>query len=74
MQKRKLTGFGMKIKKRLLEMSMSQRELSEKLGVSEVYLSRIMHGDRGDKTGTKYESQIIEILKLNIKKVKGETA
>lgn len=54
--------FGIEIRKKLLELGMSQKELANQIGASENYIWHITHGRR---KGTKYISQIIEILKLD---------
>ncbi|MFT9496338.1 helix-turn-helix domain-containing protein [Anaerosolibacter sp.] len=60
--KRALTKFGIKVKKRLVEMNMEQRELAKALGVSDSYLADVL---RGDKKGLKYQDAINEILGFN---------
>ncbi|MDF2877620.1 MAG: Helix-turn-helix domain [Clostridia bacterium] len=54
--------FGIEIRKKLLELGMSQKELANQIGASENYIWHITHGRR---KGTKYISQITEILKLD---------
>ncbi len=54
-----LTPLGKKIKKRLIDLNMTQRDLAAMLGVNAVYLTKIMNGTR---TGAKYRKQIAEIL------------
>lgn len=46
MKKRKLTPFGLKVKNKLADLNMSQKELAWKLGTSDVYLSMILYGVR----------------------------
>ena len=68
--KKNLTELGLKIKIRLAERNMTQREFAEELGTSEVYLSRIMHGERnGNK---KYITKIVKML--NLTKPSGKSA
>ena len=55
-----LNIYGLEVKKRLLEIGMSQKELAEKVGTSEVYLSYIV---TGQKKGWKYRDKINEVLK-----------
>ncbi|SKC68575.1 helix-turn-helix domain-containing protein [Maledivibacter halophilus] len=62
--KRKLTSFGIKVKKRLIELNMTQKELANDLGVSESYLADVL---RGEKQGLKYLDEIGSILKLETK-------
>ena len=49
MKKRKLTPFGLKIKNRLVDMNMTQKELAKMLGTSDAYLSMILYGERADR-------------------------
>lgn len=62
MRKRNLTPFGQKVKKRLVEINLTQKKLAEKIGTSEVYLSMILYGER---SGEKYISSIDEILNIS---------
>ena len=55
--------FGVEVKKKLIELNMTQRELANLLGANENYLTDILNGRR---SGKKYRSQIIKILKINI--------
>lgn len=59
--KRKLTPEGVRIKKKLVDKRMSQKELAEQIGCSRQYLTDIMYGMR---SGKKYLPQIYEILDL----------
>nr|WP_312577703.1 helix-turn-helix transcriptional regulator [Sedimentibacter sp.] len=54
---------GIKIKKRLVEKSMTQRELAEKIKMKEQYLTDILSGRR---SGNKYINQIYQELGLNM--------
>lgn len=54
-----LNIYGVKVKKRLLEIGMTQKELAEKVGTSEVYLSYIV---TGKKKGWKHRDKINEVL------------
>lgn len=47
--------FGILVKKRLIELSMTQRELAHEIGVNENYLTDILNGR---KAGTKYKDAI----------------
>ena len=49
MKRRKLTPFGEKVKRKLVEVNMTQKKLAEALGTSEVYLSMILYGERSGK-------------------------
>lgn len=61
MKKRKLTPFGLRVKNRLADLNMTQKELSEKLGTSDAYLSMILYGER---SGNMYIEDIKRILKI----------
>ena len=61
MQKRKLTPFGLSVKNRLADMNMTQKELANRLGTSDAYLSMILYGERA---GTMYIASIKKILDL----------
>ena len=43
---KKLTAFGKKVKKRLIDLDMEQRELAKQLGVSSTTISYILYGER----------------------------
>jgi len=62
MKKRKLTPFGLKVKNRLADLNMTQKELSRKLGTSDAYLSMILYGER---SGNMYIEDIKNILNIN---------
>lgn len=62
MKRRKLTPFGILVRKRLLDLGMTQVQLAEQLGTTKNYLNRIMSGER---SGKKYLSNIISILNLD---------
>lgn len=64
MKKRELTAFGIEVKKKLIELNMTQRQLAEAVGMGEVYLNVILHGER---SGTKYREAITEYLNLSKK-------
>lgn len=68
MQKRQLTPFGVVVKKRLIDLGMTQVQLAEAIGTSKNYLNLILYGDR---SGKKYIPSIIEELKLDSKKFSG---
>lgn len=59
MRKRPLSEFGEIVNKKLIELNMTQKELSSKIGTSEVYLSYIL---RGERAGQKYKDKILKIL------------
>jgi transcriptional regulator with XRE-family HTH domain len=60
--------FGLEIRKKLLELGMTQRELAELVGASEEYIWHITHGRR---KGTKYITKITEVL--NLEQINRET-
>lgn len=51
--------YGTRIKKRLLELGMTQRELAQRMDISEKNLSKILCGDR---KGWKHRDRIEEII------------
>lgn len=53
--------YGKKVKKRLIDLGMSSKELAEKLQVDPRYVSKII---RGERSGLKYRNRIREILKM----------
>lgn len=55
-----LSIYGTKVKKRLIEIGMTQKELSKQLGISQENLSIILSGRR---SGWKHRDRIDEILK-----------
>lgn len=57
--KARLTPFGKKVKKRLIDLGMTQVELAEKVGITDKYLYKILHGNR---SGDKYIEKIRSIL------------
>ena len=64
--KRQLTPFGMKVRKKLIELNMTQVELAQKVGTSNCYLGFILHGER---SGEMYIGKIIELLNLEDEKL-----
>lgn len=59
--KKQISAFGIDIKKRLIELKMTQRELAKEVGVSENYLTDILSGRR---SGKKYRPLIYKKLGL----------
>lgn len=59
--KERTSGYGRTVKKRLIDMEMTQAELARMLGVGRPYLCRILSGDR---SGKKYQEDIDRILSL----------
>ena len=60
-EKWKLTPFGIKVKKSLLEKNMTVSELAERIGVKQSYLSQVLYGD---KKGYKYLDEICILLEI----------
>lgn len=56
-----LTPLGSIIKKRLIEVNKTQKELAEEIGASEKYLNLIIYGHR---SGVKYIPRIEEVLDI----------
>lgn len=44
MAKREITQFGIEVKKKLIEKRMTQFQLSQKIGTSNIYLTDMMYG------------------------------
>ena len=59
---RKGCDYGKLVKKRLIDMGMTQAELAEMIGVGRPYICRILTGDR---RGEKYKADIDRILKIS---------
>ena len=55
--------FGKKVKRRLLDVGMTSRELAELLNVRPRYISSICTGRR---SGIKYRRKIMEILGMDV--------
>ena len=60
-KKKPLSLNSIKIKKRLIELNMTQRELANKIGMNENYLTDILNGRR---SGKKYMDDITKTLGL----------
>lgn len=54
------------VKKRLIDMNMTQRELADKIGVQETFLSNML---KGRKAGNVYWARIEQILGLSLKDI-----
>ncbi|MBU5312247.1 helix-turn-helix transcriptional regulator [Tissierella carlieri] len=65
--KRKLTQFGVLVKKTLVEIGMTQVELAEEVGTSNKYLNLIIYGER---SGGKYIDSIARVLGLDLEELK----
>ena len=57
------SAYGKRIKKRLIDLNMTQVELARQLGISKQYMRRIISGDRGGNT---YRERIEEILNNSV--------
>lgn len=57
------SAYGKRIKKRLVDLNMTQVELAQQLGISKQYMRRIISGDRSGKT---YRERIEEILNNSV--------
>lgn len=60
--KRQITPMGKEIKRRLVELEMSQEELATSVGCSPQYINHIIYGER---SGEKYLEQIFLILEFD---------
>lgn len=56
-----LTPFGAEVKKRLIDLQMTQEELARRVGTSPKYLNMILYGKR---SGKKYIEGIREVLEM----------
>lgn len=61
-RKDKLTPFGRKVKKRLIDKDMTQMELAGLIGCNKQYLYKILVGER---SGKKYVEEIEKILEID---------
>ena len=59
----RLTNFGREVRKRLIDMNMTQVELAALLGCNKQYLHKILTGER---SGRKYVGEISRILKIDM--------
>jgi predicted transcriptional regulator len=71
MRKNNMTDFGIWVKKNLLEINMTQRSLSEEVGIDERFLSNILYGIR---PGHDYVDRIKEVINSRKKKIESKTA
>lgn len=60
--KKQTNAFGKKVKKRLIDLNMTQAELAAMLGTTRQYLNKILVGTR---SGEKYREEIKRILKMD---------
>jgi predicted transcriptional regulator len=66
MRKNTMTEFGKWVKKSLLEIGMTQRSLSEEVGIDERFLSNILYGIR---PGHDYIDKIKSVIESKKKKL-----
>ncbi len=64
-KKNQLTLLGVEIKKRLIELNMTQREFAARIGANENYINLILYGER---SGAKYLDKIGQVLNIDINK------
>ena len=57
------SAYGKRIKKRLIDLNMTQVELARQLGISKQYMRRIISGD---SSGNTYRERIEEILNNSV--------
>lgn len=57
------SAYGKRIKKRLIDLNMTQVELARQLGIPKQYMRRIISGDR---SGNTYRERIEEILNNSV--------
>ena len=62
-RKVKLTPFGKKVKKKLIDIGMTQVELANLVGCNKQYLYKIL---RGERSGKKYIEEISRILDIEV--------
>lgn len=58
----RMTQFGRKVKKRLIDKDMTQTELAAQIGCTTQYLHKILCGER---SGKKYLEDIAKILEID---------
>lgn len=58
---KKLTAFGKKVKKRLIDLDMEQKDLARRVGTSDANISYILYGDR---SGEMWIAKICEVLEI----------
>ena len=60
----RLTPFGKRVRKRLIDKNMTQVELAALLGCNKQYIHKILSGER---SGKKYIEEIVRILDMEVK-------
>ncbi|WP_199898935.1 helix-turn-helix domain-containing protein [Paenibacillus popilliae] len=66
-KKRELTPIGKMVKKRLIEVGITHRQLAQQIGTSEQYLNSILFGAR---SGRNYLPKIARVLELDLEKLR----
>ena len=59
----RLTPFGRKVRKRLIDKEMTQVELAALIGCNKQYIHKILVGER---SGKKYINEIARILEIDV--------
>lgn len=65
--KRELTPIGKVVKKRLIEVGITHRQLAQQIGTSEQYLNSILFGAR---SGRNYIPKIARVLELDLESLR----
>ncbi|MDD2401892.1 MAG: Rha family transcriptional regulator [Clostridia bacterium] len=60
---KQLTVFGLAVKKKLLDLNVSQKEFCQRYGIPMNRLSEIIYGDR---IAIKYKKEVAKVLRINI--------
>lgn len=68
----KLTPFGVKVKKRLIEKDMTISDLANEIGVSRSLLSQILYGNKKCEKYIPAIREVLEIRESKRKKAAGE--
>ena len=63
-----VTSFGKEIKKRMIDIDMSQAELAQKLGVSSPYVGEILRGTRKSENAQRKISEAVGLDYNELKK------
>ena len=60
---KQFTSFGLAVKKRLLDLNMTQKEFCQRYNIPMNRLSEIIYGDR---IARKYKKEVARVLKIRI--------
>lgn len=66
-RKKTLAPIGKIIRKRMIDLDMTQKTLATLIGSNYIYVTYIMYGDR---SGAKYMDKIAEVLKMDKEQLK----